>query len=134
MGTSASNVTTAPPLSNVESITWDEDPTVTEVAVGLGSDATEVYPKLVKYTGTLTRWYNELSEISGGTGTLAKNVGAFASPKAPMWIAIKNKTTGRIETLNNCLGKYTTDVKTPDAFKMESWAFKFNSATETPGA
>lgn len=134
IGSSSSNVTSAPPLTNVESIKWDEDPGVVEVPVGLGSQATEVYDKLVKYAGTLTRWHDELSEVSGATGTLAATVGAFTNPKVPLWVQIKNKTTGRKETLNNCIGKYSTDTKSVDAFKMEAWDFKFNTATETPGS
>jgi hypothetical protein len=134
IGTSAANVTTAPPLTNVESITWNEDPTVTEVPVGMGSQATEVYDKLVKYVGAITRWHDELlNQVSGTTGTLAATIGAFSPTRVPLWIQIKNKTTGRKETLNNCLGKYVTDTKSVDAFKMETFDFKFNTATETMG-
>lgn len=132
IGTSSSNVSTAPPITNLESITWNEDPSVVEVAVGIGSQETEVHDKLVKYAGTISRWHDELSVVSGGTGTLAKNVGAFTNPKVPLWIQIKNKTTSRKVTLNNCLGKYTNDLKSPDGFLMESWDFKFNTATEDP--
>lgn len=133
IGTSVSNVSTAPALTNLESISWNEDPKEVAVAVGIGSAATEVYDKLVEYAGSITRWHDEIAGVSGGTGTLASNVGAFTSPKVPLWIQIKNLTTGRKVILNNCIGKYTNDLKSPDAFLMEAWDFKFNSATETPG-
>ncbi|MGA8903694.1 MAG: hypothetical protein WB661_01655 [Candidatus Bathyarchaeia archaeon] len=134
IGTSASNVSTAPALTNLESISWNEDPKVVAVAVGIGSQATEVHDKLVEYAGTISRWHDELSVVSGGTGTLAKNVGAFTNPKVPLWIEVKNKTTSRKVTLNNCLGKYTNDLKSPDGFLMEAWDFKFNTATESPSS
>ena len=132
IGTSVSNVSTAPALTNLESISWNEDPKVVAVAVGVGSQATEVHDKLVEYAGAISRWHDELSVVSGGTGTLASNVGAFVNPKVPLWIEIKNKTTSRKVTLNNCLGKYTNDLKSPDGFLMEAWDFKFNSASESP--
>jgi len=133
IGTSASNVITATPLTNLESIKYDSDPSVVEVPVGIGSRATEVHEKLVKYSGTISRWHDETSVVSGGTGTLAKNVGAFSTTAlTPLYVEIKNKTTSRKVTLNGCLGKYTEDLKSPDGFLMESWDFKFSTATETP--
>lgn len=134
IGTSSANVSTAPPLTNLESIKYDSDPNITEVPVGIGSRGTEVYEKLTKFTGGITRWHDELSDVSGATGTLANTVGAFTlAALTPLWIQIKNKTTGRKVTLNNCLGKYTEDLKSADAFLMEAWDFKFNTLTETPG-
>ena len=52
----------------------------------------------------------------------------------PLFIEIKNKTTGRKELLSNVLGSWAPDVKSPDGFIMETWDFKFNPpVTETPG-
>jgi hypothetical protein len=134
IGTNSANVSSAPPVTNLESIKYDSDPNITEVPVGIGSRGTEVYEKLTKLVGGITRWHDEVSGVSGATGTLAKTVGAFTlAALTPLWIEIKNKTTGRKVTLNNCLGKYSSDLKAADAFLMESWDFKFNTITETPG-
>ncbi len=133
IGTSVSNVVSAPALTNLESVKYDVDQSVVETPVGIGSRQTEVHEKLTKCAGTITRWHDEVAVVSGGTGTLAKNVGAFTTgAMTPLFIEIKNKTTSRKVTLNNCLGKYTQDSKSPDGFMMETWDFKFNSLTESP--
>lgn len=134
IGTSATNVLTATPITNLESITYKADQSVTEVAKGIGSRLTEVYEHLIKYTGTITRWVDELSEVSGGTGSLATNVGAFSGdvPLTPLFVTIKNKTTSTVIMLCGCIGLYSEDLKSPDAFLMETWDFKFSSITRTP--
>lgn len=133
IGTTANNVSTAPALTNLESIKYDVDQSIVEAPVGIGSRQTEVHEKLVKCAGTITRWHDETVVVSGGTGTLAKNVGAFTtSALTPLFVEIKNKTTSRKVTLNNCMGKYTQDNKSPDGFMMETWDFKFNTTTESP--
>jgi hypothetical protein len=135
VGTSASNVATAPVLTNLESISYKVDQGVTEVAVGISSRGTEVHEKLVKCTGAISRWVDELAVVSGGTGTFSHNIGAFTiGALTPLFIEIKNKTTGRKELLSNCLGNYAPDLKSPDGFLMETWDFKFNPpVTETAG-
>jgi hypothetical protein len=138
IGTSSAAATSAlttAPLTNVESITWKGDQSVTEVAKGIGSRLTEVYEHLIKYTGTLTRWNDEVAtSVSGGTGSLATNVGAFSGDVAltPLYVAIKNKTTATIITLCGCIGLYSEDLKSPDGFLMETWDFKFSSITKSP--
>lgn len=128
-------MSTASPLTNLESISYKVDQGVTEVATGIGSRGTEVHEKLVKCSGAITRWVDELSVVSGATGTLAHNVGAFTiGSLTPLFIEIKTKTTGRKELLSNVLGNYAPDLKSPDGFRMETWDFKFNPpVTETPG-
>jgi hypothetical protein len=135
IGTTAVNVLTAPPLTNLESISYKGDQSVTEVAAGVGSRLTEVYEHLIKYTGMLTRWVDETATlVSGGTGSLATNVGAFSGdmPLTPLFVTIKNKTTSTVIMLCGCKGLYTEDLKSPDGFLMESWDFKFSSITRTP--
>jgi hypothetical protein len=130
----SSNTWPTNPITNLESIKYDSDPNIVEVPVGISSRGTEVYEKLAKFMGGITRWHDELSEVSGATGTLAATVGAFTlTALTPLYIQIKNKTTGRKVTLNGCLGKYSHDLKAADAFMMEAWDFKFASLTETPG-
>lgn len=135
VGTSSSNVSTAVPLTNLESISYKVDQGVTEVPVGIGSRGTEVHEKLVKCSGAITRYVDELPLVSGGTGTLSHNTGAFTiGALTPLFIEIKNKTTGRKELLSNVLGSWAPDVKSPDGFIMETWDFKFNPpVTETLG-
>ena len=128
IGTTSQNVSTAPALTNLESISYKADQGVVEVAVGIGSRATEVHEKLVKYTGTITRWHDEVAVVSGGTGTLESNVGAFTtSALTPLYVEVKNKTTSKKDTLAGCIGLYSKDLKSPDGFLMETWDFKFNS-------
>jgi hypothetical protein len=133
IGTSAANVSTAPALTNLESIKYDVEQGVVQVPSGIGLRGTEAHEKLIKGAGTITRWHDEVAVVSGGTGTLAKNVGAFLTGVlTPLFIEIKNKTTSRKVTLSNCLGKYTEDIKSPDGFIMETWDFKFDSALANP--
>jgi hypothetical protein len=134
IGTSATNCLTAPVLTNVESITYKVNQNINQVAVGIGSRGTEVYGTLVKYTGTIVRWNDELAEVSGSTGSLATNVGAFSQATlTPLFVAIKNKITGTKTVLCGCIGDYQEDLKTADAFLEETWAFMFASITNTPG-
>jgi hypothetical protein len=135
IGISAAAAAAAPVLSNLESISYKVDQGVTEVATGIGSRGTEVHEKLVKCTGAITRWVDEAAVVSGATGTLSHNVGAFTiGALTPLYIEIKNKTSGRKELLSNVLGNYAPDLKSPDGFLMETWDFKFNPpVTETPG-
>lgn len=135
IGTTAVNVLVANPLTNLESISYKVDQSIAEVAKGIGSRLTEVYEHLIKYTGTITRWNDELATlVSGGTGTLAANVGAFSGDVAltPLFVAIKNKTTSTVIMLCGCVGLYSEDLKSPDGFLMETWDFKFSSITKTP--
>lgn len=134
IGTLTSNVSTAPPLTNLESISYKVDQGVVEVATGIGSRTTEAHIKLLKYSGAINRWHDELNEVSGGTGTLSHMIGAFSLTKpAALVIEIKNKTTGRKETLSGIYGNYAKDLKGPEGFLMEAWDFKFGLLTETPG-
>jgi hypothetical protein len=134
IGTSAVNVLTAPVLTNVQSITWKADQSVAEVAKGIGSRLTEVYEHLIKYTGMLVRWVDEVVQVSGGTGSLATNVGAFSGdvPLTPLYVAIKNKTTGTVYMLCGCIGLFSETLKSPDGFLEETWDFKFSTITRTP--
>lgn len=126
-------MSTAPPLSNLESISYKVDQGVAEVATGIGFRTTEVHEKLIKYTGAITRWNNELSEVSGGTGSFAANAGAFTTGNlTPLFIEIKNKTTSTKITLCGCMGSYPEDLKSPEGYVMESWDFKFSSITKSP--
>jgi hypothetical protein len=134
VGTSTSNVSTAPALTNLESISYKVDQGVTEVATGIGFRTTEAHAKLLKYSGAITRWHDELNNVSGGTGTLSSMIGAFSLTKpSALVIEIKNKTTGRKETLSGVFGNYAKDLKSPEGFLMESWDFKFGLLAETPG-
>ena len=132
IGTSVSNVASAPILTNLDSISWDEDPKEVAVPVGIGSQATEVHDKLCEYTGSLTRYSDQVAMVSGGTGTFAKSVGAFSNPKTPLYVLITNKTTSYTVLLSGCIGKYSQPLKSADGFMMETWDFKFNTATESP--
>jgi phage-related protein len=138
IGTSVANATSAlttAPITNLESITYKVDQSIAEVAKGIGSRLTEVYEHLIKYTGTITRWVDEVAtSVSGGTGSLATNVGAFSGDVAltPLYVAIKNKTTSSVIMLCGCIGLYSEDLKSPDGFLMETWDFKFSSITRTP--
>lgn len=130
----ATSALTKCPLTNLESVTYKVDQSVAEVAKGIGSRLTEVYEHLIKYTGTITRWVDEAAVVSGGTGSLAANVGAFSGdvPLTPLYVAIKNVTTSTVITLCGCLGLYSEDLKSPDGFLMETWDFKFSSIAKTP--
>lgn len=110
------------------------DQSVAEVAKGIGSRLTETYEHLIKYTGAITRWVDEVAEVSGGTGSLATNVGAFSGDVAltPLVVEIKNKTTATKITLSGCIGLYSEDLKSPDGFLKETWDFKFTSITRVP--
>ncbi|MGA2971906.1 MAG: hypothetical protein ABSE39_04680 [Candidatus Bathyarchaeia archaeon] len=134
IGTTALAAAAAAPVTNLESISFKVDQSVTEVAKGIGSRLTEVYEHLIKYTGALTRWNDEALTVSGGTGSLATDVGAFSGDVAltPLYIQIKNKTTATVFLLSGCVGLYSEDLKSPDGFLMETWDFKFASITRTP--
>jgi hypothetical protein len=135
IGTSATNCLTAPPLTNLESLTYKVNQNTTQVAVGIGSRGTEVYGTLVKYTGTIVRWVDELAEVSGATGSFATNVGAFTiGALTPLFLAVKNKLTGTVIVLCGCIGDYQEDLKTTDGFLEETWTFMFASITNTTGS
>lgn len=131
IGTSAENVGTAPVLTNLESIKYDSGQEFDQVAEGIGSRQTEVHEKLIKPKGSITRWHDEAEVISGGTGTLEKNVGAFTTGAlTPLYIEIKNKTTSKKVVLNGCMGPYSKSLDSPEGYVMETWDFGFNSLTE----
>ncbi len=133
IGISAAAATAATPVTNLESITYKADQSATEVPVGIGSRATEVHEKLVKYTGAITRWNDEVATVSGGTGSLATDVGAFTTAAlTPLYVEIKNKTSATKIQLVGCIGLYSEDLKSPDGFLMETWDFKFSSITKSP--
>ena len=134
IGISAVAAAAATPLTNLESISYKVDQGVTEVATGIGFRTTEVHEKLIKCTGTVTRWHDEVAVVSGGTGTLESNVGAFTTVAlTPLFVEVKNKTSGRKTLLTGCIGLYSKDLKSPDGFLMETWDFKFSTLSETPG-
>jgi hypothetical protein len=134
IGTSAANCITGAAITNLESITYKTDQSVAEVPKGIGSRLTEVYEHLIKYTGNITRWVDETLPVSGGTGSLATNVGAFSGdvPLTPLYVSIKNMTTSTVIVLGGCIGLYSEDLKSPDGFLKETWDFKFVSITRTP--
>ncbi len=128
IGTTANNVSTAPALTNLDSVMYKVDQSVTEVATGIGFRTTEVHEKLIKMTGAITRWNDEVAVVSGVTGTLETNVGAFTTGAlTPLFVEIKNKTTTKKITLTGCMGLFSKDLKSPGGFLMETWDFKFTS-------
>jgi len=132
IGTSAENVGSAPALTNLQSVQYDDGQTFDQVADGIGSRLTGVHEKLIKPKGSIKRWHDEVPVVCGGTGTLEKNVGAFTTGAlTPLYIEIKNKTTSKKVTLAKCMGPYSKNLDSPEGYVEETWDFFFESLSES---
>ena len=131
IGTSAADAGTANALTNVESISWDVDQGVDLVAVGVGSRLTEPHAKLIKYSGSLTRWYDEATlVVSGDAGQFAAAVDAYSTDNpTELFIRVTNKTTSKFVVLNNAIGKYSRTLDSPEGYVMETYDFNFTTIT-----
>ena len=78
---------------------------------------------LIEYSGSLARDYDETAV--SGTDIFAVGVGAYVtSALTPLYMEIKNKTTGKKDILKKIKGTYTKSVDV-DGYVAESYDFSF---------
>jgi hypothetical protein len=129
IATSESGLDTAPVIPYVTSVRWSKDAGVASKPKGFGYNTMEVSDGLVRYSGRITREYDETAVES--TNIFAQAVGAFSTTTPMLYIQIKNKVTGRKDVLKKCMGKYSQDQPDVDGFITETYDFEFEEAATT---
>jgi hypothetical protein len=129
-------------MDNVESIEWNKDPNIDSTPAGLGSNLMVNKQRIAKFTGSLSRWYNEddvccgdtgHEGTCGDTGTFAAVVGAYETGELTLlYVQVTNLTTGEVVELQRCIGKYSQPISSPEGYIMETWDFNFEDIDYTP--
>jgi hypothetical protein len=132
IASSEAGLDSAPAIPYVTSIRWDVDKGIASVPKGLGSNLSEVYDGVIKYSGRLVREFDETAV--SGSDIFATVVGAFSTTTPTLYIQIKNVTSGRKETLKKVKGKYSQDVGDVDGFITETYDFEFEEVSTTAGS
>jgi hypothetical protein len=119
----------ASPVPQVSSVEWHVKQGRKKDPVGLGSRLKTVEETLIDYTGSLERWHSE--DIIAGSQTFRQLVGAFQqSNLTPLFIEVKNKTTGKRVRLKKCKGDYDAPAVKPDGYMMDAYDFDFEDIAE----
>lgn len=135
IATSEAGLDNAPAIPYVTSVRWDVDKGVASVPKGLGSNLSEVYDGVVKYTGRIVRDFDETAVVpSPGTDIFATLVGAWSTDTPTLYIQVKNTATGRKDVLKKAKGKYSQDIGDVDGFVTETYDFEFEEISTTPGS
>jgi hypothetical protein len=71
VGTTTDNVASAPVLTNVDSVSYKVDQGITQAPTGIGFRTTEAHAKLLKYSGAITRYEDELELVGLSARTSA---------------------------------------------------------------
>jgi hypothetical protein len=132
MATTEGALSSAPVVTNMQSIEWDEEPSIKADPKGMGfGRATEVSEGLLYYTGSMKKWYDKNPVVpSPGTTTFAEMVGAYQTgAMTKLYIQVNDLDTSEIHTLKSVLGKYHIS-KPIDAEQTESYDFKFEELTK----
>jgi hypothetical protein len=133
IATSEGDLATAPVISNIQSIEWDNEQNIDAQPKGLGQGRLkDVTEGLIDYTGNITKWYdNEPVVPSPGTTTFAQMVEAYQTgAMTALYIQAKDTDTGEVYLIKKAKGKYNTS-RPVDGYKEETYDFKAEEVTRT---
>jgi hypothetical protein len=133
MATTEGGLTTAPAITNIQSIEWDIEQNIDAQPKGLGQGRLkDVHEGLIDLTGNISRWYDKVPVVpSPGTTTFASMVGAYiSSALTPLYIQVQDNDTGEIHLLKLVRGKYHI-TKPIDGYQEETYDFSFEELVVT---
>ena len=97
---------------------------------GIGSRLQQVHETLLTYSGSAS---SDLQESPmAGSGDELTALGMFQQGAlTPLYVELKNKTTGMKIRLKRCKGDVALDIDSPEGFSMWSWDFDFEDISKS---
>lgn len=127
VGTTEALCSASAALPYFDSLDWKIDRGRKHVALGFGSNLTEVKETLIKYTGTAKFLVDE-TDVGSGSEPIALALEAdVTGSRTPLYIEIKNIITGSVIMLKEVVGDYNEGIPSVDGEKTATYDFGFNS-------
>jgi hypothetical protein len=132
IATSEEGLATAPAIPYISSVEWEVDQGIESTPKGIGHRTQEVHEGLIEITGSIERDYDETAVA--GSDTFAQAVGAYETGQlTPLYIEIKNKTTGSKDVIKRARGTYSRSVDV-DGYVTETWDFTAEEVARGTGS